>query len=139
MDDLWLRFLLAALATWRVTHLVAYEDGPWNIVLRLRTALGNGFFGNLMDCFQCASLWLAAPFAFFVDRGAIERAVAWLALSGAACLIDRLARGAVIIQPVKTEGDSDALLRPGSDGPANEHPVKPEREREDNGHNRAVH
>ena len=29
----WLSVLLAAFATWRVTHLLAYEDGPWDLVI----------------------------------------------------------------------------------------------------------
>jgi hypothetical protein len=35
-----LRFALASLATWRVTHLLAEEDGPWDAVVRARARLG---------------------------------------------------------------------------------------------------
>ena len=45
-------FLLAALATWRVTHLLASEDGPADVILRFRVRLGNTFAGKLMDCFN---------------------------------------------------------------------------------------
>ena len=34
------RFLLAALATWRLAFLLAREDGPWHIFARLRNRLG---------------------------------------------------------------------------------------------------
>ena len=44
------------LATWRVTHLITAEDGPWNVVARLRQAAGNGFLGDFMDCFYCSSM-----------------------------------------------------------------------------------
>ena len=42
MSDMtpWLRFVLAALATWRVTHLLSSEDGPADLLYRLRTRLG---------------------------------------------------------------------------------------------------
>jgi hypothetical protein len=56
----WLRFVLAVLATWRITHLIVYEDGPWDAIARLRKVAGAGFFGKLMDCFYCASLWVSA-------------------------------------------------------------------------------
>ena len=85
------RFVLAALATWRVTHLLASEDGPADLIVRFRARLGRGLAGSLMDCFNCLSLWIAIPFACFVVNGVVDRFVAWLALSGAACLANRLA------------------------------------------------
>ena len=83
------RFAIAALAVWRLTHLLALEDGPWDTVARLRAKLGDSFWGRLMDCFYCLSLWVAAPLAPFVGRGALEAVFVWLALSGAACLLER--------------------------------------------------
>jgi hypothetical protein len=84
------RFGLAALATWRLTHLLAEEDGPAEVVVRLRRAAGTSWAGDLLDCFYCLSLWTAAPFAVVVSRRRRELPVAWLALSGAACLLERL-------------------------------------------------
>jgi hypothetical protein len=63
-----IRFVLTALAVWRVTHLLAQEDGPWDLIVRLRRSLGQGSLGQLMDCFYCLSLWVAAPAAFLVCR-----------------------------------------------------------------------
>ena len=83
---------MAVLACWRVSHLLAAEDGPWDAVARLRRAAGRGMLGKMMDCFQCVSVWVAAPLAFFVARDAAEWVVAWLAVSGAACLLERVAR-----------------------------------------------
>ncbi|MEP7380228.1 MAG: DUF1360 domain-containing protein [Gemmatimonadota bacterium] len=83
-------FVAATLATWRVTHLITAEDGPFSLVARLRQAAGAGFFGQLMDCFYCASLWVAAPLACWVAGGWTLRLVAWLALSGGAILVERL-------------------------------------------------
>ena len=37
-----LRLVLAALAVWRLTHLLAEEDGPWGLVARLRGLAGRG-------------------------------------------------------------------------------------------------
>jgi hypothetical protein len=90
----WARFVVAVLATWRVTHLLAKEDGPADLVVRFRARLGNGLFGALMDCFYCLSLWVAAPFSFFVcpdflTAGPVPIVVTWLALSGGACLLER--------------------------------------------------
>ena len=92
MPEVWFRFVLAVLATWRVTHLLANEDGPANVIFRIRQRLGNGLFGKLADCFYCLSVWVAIPLAIFAGRDALERCVTWLALSGAACLLERIGR-----------------------------------------------
>lgn len=84
------RIAVAVLATWRVTHLLSEEDGPFDSVLRLRAKLGTSVAGGLMDCFQCLSLWIAAPLTFLVTVSPWAWIPAWLALSGAACLLERL-------------------------------------------------
>jgi hypothetical protein len=96
----WFRLTLAVLATWRITHLLAFEDGPADILVLLRRALGNSFFGKLMDCFYCLSLWVAAPLACLITNQWIEWPLFWLALSGAACLLERPAEPPVILQPI---------------------------------------
>ena len=100
-------FLLAVLATWRVSHLLASEDGPGEVVFHLRKSLAQSFFGRLMDCFGCISLWVAFPFAFFVAAQPLEFIVVWLALSGAAMLLERLSPEPVMVQPSpeSLEGD----------------------------------
>jgi len=88
-----MRLVLATIATWRLTHLLVEEDGPWDLVVRLRRLLGDSVAGRAMDCFYCMSIWLAAPVAFALTRGAqvsiVDRALVWLALSGGACLLER--------------------------------------------------
>jgi hypothetical protein len=102
----WARFLVASLATWRISHLVAREDGPGDLVAKLRRRLGPGWTGRLMDCFYCLSLWVAAPMAFFVAASTPDRIVAWIALSGAACLLERAGRSdAIVMQRLSDEGD----------------------------------
>jgi len=87
-----LQLALAALAVWRVTHLLAEEDGPGDAVLRIRARLGDGFAGRLMDCFYCLSVWVAAPFSIGLARPRRTSLRAWLAVSGAACLIEEATR-----------------------------------------------
>ena len=107
----WVRFVLAVLATWRVTHLLANEDGPADLVVRFRARLGHGLAGSLMDCFHCLSLWISAAAALFVSRQPLAWLFTWLALSGAACLLQRLGQEPAVIPPALPggEGDSDVL------------------------------
>lgn len=86
-----LKILLAALAVWRLTHLLNAEDGPFRVFDRLRGGMRRVALGELADCFYCLSLWMAAPFAIWLGDGWGERAVLWLALSAAAILIERMA------------------------------------------------
>jgi hypothetical protein len=107
-------FVLAVLATWRVTHLLASEDGPADMVVRFRTLLGHGLAGRLMDCFNCLSLWIAAPAALFVSHQPLEWLFTWLAISGAACLLERIGHEPVVIQaaPEPPQGETDHVLWP---------------------------
>jgi len=85
MDAVWLRFVMAVLAAWRIGHLFARENGPWNVLPLLR---GSGM--RLLACFYCVSLWAAAPLALFVvGLRLIDWAVCWLAIAGGAALLDR--------------------------------------------------
>ena len=110
-----MRFVLAILATWRVTHLLANEDGPADLVVKFRSLLGQSLAGKMMDCFNCLSLAVAALAAFVVTQRPLEFLLAWLGISGAACLLERLGRGTAIIHPVPEQiaGDvGDGMLWP---------------------------
>jgi hypothetical protein len=95
-----IRFIVSALATWRVTHLLANEDGPADIVVRIRLRLGRSFAGSLMDCFNCLSFWIAAPVTLYVSRSPLAWIFNWLAVSGAACLLESLTRSPEIEKPI---------------------------------------
>jgi hypothetical protein len=83
-------FILGVLSVWRITHLLNAEDGPGQIFVRLRRLAGSGFWGELLDCFYCLSLWVAAPIACLLGSSWLERLLLWPSLSGAAILLERL-------------------------------------------------
>ena len=106
------RFVLVSLAVWRVTHLLAEEDGPGDVVVRLRTRLGDSIAGRVMDCFFCLSLWIAAPFAVLLAGDVVTWGLMWLALSGAACLLQRATDSHRSTEFHDQEGSgSDVVLR----------------------------
>jgi hypothetical protein len=108
----WEKLVLAVLATWRVTHLLSSEDGPADLLFRLRKQLGSSFAGQLMDCFYCLSLWVTVPLSFLLTRQPVEWLLTWLAISGAACLLERATQQPVAIRNLDTEGDvSHGMLR----------------------------
>ena|SRR5215813_6769887 len=110
----WGRLVLAVLATWRVTHLLASEDGPADLIVRFRRLLGQSGFGILMDCFNCLSLWIAAPAALFISNRPMEWLISWWALSGGACLLERIGQDPpLVLQPMSqpVEGEVNNVLR----------------------------
>jgi len=56
------------LATWRVTHMLLYESGPWGILIRLRSGVGvthnedgepETHVHTWTYCLWCLSVWVA--------------------------------------------------------------------------------
>jgi hypothetical protein len=102
-------FILGSFVVWRITHLLNAEDGPGEVFAKLRRLAGSGFWGELLDCFCCLSLWVAGPCAFLIASQWRERLLLWLALSGAAILLDRTQGPAVpryVEDPARHENET---------------------------------
>jgi len=80
-------FILGALAVWRISYALTEEQGPARLLARLRAAVAR--WTAVLDCFYCASVWIALPVSLAIATTPGERALTWLALSGAACLFHR--------------------------------------------------
>lgn len=102
-------FSLAALATWRLSALLVREGGPYHALTRLRAALGEGVAGRALRCFYCTSLWVAAPAAVWLVGLTPRWPVAWLAASGAACLLERLTTPREAVPALELD-DAEALV-----------------------------
>jgi hypothetical protein len=81
---------LRVLCVWRLSPLLAAEDGPWGIFARLRLWVCTGLLGELMDCFDCLSLWISTLIIFLFQGPWKERVLLWLACSAGAILLERL-------------------------------------------------
>lgn len=84
---------LGTLATWRVSRLIVAEDGPGEALVRLRRSVDGTPLAGLMDCFACTSVWVGSGVAVALLGGRLrvrDVAVAALALSGAAMLVERV-------------------------------------------------
>ena len=86
-----LRIGIAAVAVWRITHLLQAEDGPFDILEHLRHGVRRIGLAGLADCFYCLSLWIAAPAAVVLASYWKDRMLLWPALSGVAIFLNRLA------------------------------------------------
>jgi len=74
--------LLKTLAVWRLTYLLVNEEGPGGALTTLQEISRQ--HGGPLDCFWCASVWIAGLFAL---RGR-NKLVRWLALSAGAIWLD---------------------------------------------------
>ena len=115
--EFWINFVLAALAVWRVAHMLVHEDGPKGLISQLRALAAGTEFGRALECVGCMSLWLALPASVWVSRRFSEFIPTWLALSGAAFLLERIGGEPLIVERfIEPEGVSnDELLRTESD------------------------
>lgn len=83
-------FLISVLSVWRVTHLIQAEDGPFDVIYKLRKFLGRGFLGSLMDCFFCLSIWVALPIGIYFGSDWIEKILLTLSFSAAAIFLEQI-------------------------------------------------
>ena len=76
----WLAFVLAVLATYRVAHMIAREDGPFDAFAWVREKLGQeSWYGRGMNCVLCISFWLALPAAWLAGLPIV---LGWLGVAG---------------------------------------------------------
>jgi hypothetical protein len=109
----WFEFILATLAVWRFTHLIAVEDGPFKVIAWIRGKAGQGFWGTVLDCFYCLSIWIAIPFAIVRGGSRWQKFLLWPALSGAAILLNRVVDSVAPDQPVYFEEQQGKIKEEG--------------------------
>ncbi|HVG08853.1 MAG TPA: DUF1360 domain-containing protein [Thermoanaerobaculia bacterium] len=122
--------IVGALCVWRITHLLSAEDGPGDVLVRLRRSTGNGFWGRLLDCFYCLSLWVAVPLALLLAEGWREGFLSWLAFSAGAILLERATGPVIPPAPYfEDEEDDHELLRQAERAVSGDQPDSPAGER----------
>ena len=85
------KYFILVVVVWRLTHLISAEDGPFDLIIKLRKAAGDSFFGKLMDCFYCLSIWIGLLIAGYAAGGSLmEMIILSLYYSGASILLEKL-------------------------------------------------
>jgi hypothetical protein len=103
--------VVGVLVVWRLTYLLQSEDGPWGLSRRLRLAVGASFWGQLLKCFNCLSLWIAAPCAAYLGADLSERLLLWPALSAGAILLLRATERTVVMPSAIYHEEPEDVLR----------------------------
>jgi len=104
---MFVNYLILALATWRISAMLSYEDGPWFVFRRLRKLIGimyyeeddatvepDTFFGSLFGCVWCLTIWIGTVvwIAYNLWPDVIYPLVPF-ALSAGAIMIERFNHG----------------------------------------------
>ena len=87
-------WVLAVFVCYRVTALIVYDEGPFDVFLKIRIAGGrydyakNGRpateIGRLLICPFCVGVWVAAVLAVALrPTGVLEWGMYWLSIAGA--------------------------------------------------------
>jgi hypothetical protein len=84
------KYFILTIVVWRLTHLISAEDGPFDLIIKLRKLLGNNFLGKLMDCFYCLSIWFGLLCALYMGVDVVEIIVLTLYYSGTSILLEKL-------------------------------------------------
>lgn len=85
-------FALASLAVYRLSRMIADEEGPWAIFTKLRgLAAPDTWVGRGLECIMCVSVWVALPATVMITvLGYADEwlwPLTWLALSSVTVLI----------------------------------------------------
>ena len=85
----------SALSTWRLTHMLMYERGPYDCFTFIRTSAGiehdedknpiSWPDNHVLSCFLCLSVWTT----LWLSPPAVQAARRVLAVSGLAILMDK--------------------------------------------------
>lgn len=105
MVDRFLLIVLSALAVWRMGYYITNEDGPFDMMDRIRAFVGVKYattgqpyglniFSKLISCFYCVSIWLS--FGVWLIVGGYSDAldiISMLSVSTVAIMIKELIHG----------------------------------------------
>ena len=86
----WFDLVILGLATWRISYMLVWENGPWDIFERYRHALEPEHFGDkLFSCVWCLSVWIGAIFVLsaIIDKTITVYVASVFALSAVAIII----------------------------------------------------
>lgn len=86
-------FLAALLGVYRLSHMIAMEDGPFDVFANLRDRAGQAtWIGRGLHCPLCISFWLSLPMAWVIAVPP-SLTLTWLGLAGGCLVLHRLLYG----------------------------------------------
>lgn len=88
-----------------MAQLLVYDDGPFDVIFKLRAAVGTydlnaagerqTVLGKLFSCPYCVGFWIAAPLAATLATTIISFFLWWLAIAGGQAFLESQSKGKV--------------------------------------------
>ena len=83
-------FVVAILAAWRVTRLIAREDGPWRLMVAVRRTCYRLRLAGLIECVHCLGMWTSVAITSLMFPLRWSSVWMWLGIAGGVSLLLRL-------------------------------------------------
>ncbi len=81
------KLLLSVLAVYRISRMLALEEGPFSVFARARSAVGGDtqetWLGRGVNCPLCLGFWIAGLLTLLLK----EDALFWLGIAGGAAFL----------------------------------------------------
>jgi hypothetical protein len=91
--DGWFLFVLCVLAAWRLTRMISFEMGPFDLLARLRELMVHLRLSQLILCPHCLGFWISLLVVLLVYQINWMSALLVMALSGSVSLLMILTDG----------------------------------------------
>lgn len=99
-----MELILIALATWRISSLLVHEEGPFMLLIKMRSLAGvyydefsdvqgKNVVARALLCVWCISFWVALGFTVLYFYGVAFWVALPFALSAVAIIIERIVDG----------------------------------------------
>lgn len=92
-----LRLAVASLAVYRIAHMLAREDGPFDLFNLWREWIGQrNWIGRGFHCVLCISFWLsllAMAWVMFCRNVFLDALMIWLSIAGLVLIFHQLEGG----------------------------------------------
>jgi hypothetical protein len=85
----WIWLVISIFSVWRLTSLLCYESGPFNLFNRIRKLFYKIGLGKIIECFHCTGLWVSIFIILLIYEFNIALVFLILAVSGASSIIER--------------------------------------------------
>jgi hypothetical protein len=77
------------LAAWRLTAMLCYEAGPFDLFSWIRLLLARIGLQRLVTCFHCMGVWVSTAFVLIMFELHLRSVVLILAVAGAVSITER--------------------------------------------------
>ncbi len=87
--NIWMALGLSVLAIYRLSYLIAKEDGPFDLFIALRHRAGqHNWFGRGLHCVLCISFWISFLPAFWLFWSRpVNVVVGWFGIAGGVLIL----------------------------------------------------